>query len=269
MKSALTRKLGPLPAWVWLATFGVAYYLYRRYTGNSVSGTGTGSVGPAAVTPQPITTLPPGYSAYDPNSGALSTAPGGGLSGTSDTTATSAADLTAAMDNLASAIASGMPPTQVDINYTPTSNVPSGGGGGTGTPATGGKTTKKSKPRGQTKRQAAKHVLPGSKSRPHGPAAIVRSNGGRGTPPRPTGATRQAPSYRSSSHTPAAPSRARQRAKMPAIVHVIQQRPSATYPRPANRSEPVPAPRPSAPQQRTVRSPTRSAPRPPARRRAK
>jgi hypothetical protein len=81
VKDSLTRKLGPLPIWAWAIIGGGLLYWYRNRT-SSASGTGTGSVGPTAATPQPVTTLEPGESAYDPNTGALSTAPGGG--GSSD-----------------------------------------------------------------------------------------------------------------------------------------------------------------------------------------
>lgn len=92
---ALKRKIGPLPAWAWTLIAGVGIYLYRR-SHASVTGTGTGSVAPTPVTPQDSTTLDPGQSLYDPNSGALVTAPGGD-SGGSDTSNTDLADAIAAL----------------------------------------------------------------------------------------------------------------------------------------------------------------------------
>ena len=107
---ALKRKWGPLPAWGWLVFLvGIVYY-YRHYmsTSSAVSGTGTGSVAPAPVTPQPITTLQPGETAYDPNTGGFLTAPGGGA--TTDTTSGTGSDNSAAtaIDDLATAITAAM-----------------------------------------------------------------------------------------------------------------------------------------------------------------
>jgi hypothetical protein len=123
--SSLKKKWGPLPAWAWLLGGGLLYYFYRKYSATSASGTGTGSVAPAAATPQPITTLGAGESAYDPNTGSLVTAPGGG--GSADTSSADA--LTAAMNNLAGAIASGMPDNTDPGSNNPTTNP------GAGTPA--------------------------------------------------------------------------------------------------------------------------------------
>jgi len=76
IKKSLTRKIGPLPVWAW-ALFGFAgVWYYRNKLGGMYSGTGTGSVGPTPTTPQPQTTLQPGESVYDPNTGTLTTAPG-------------------------------------------------------------------------------------------------------------------------------------------------------------------------------------------------
>lgn len=75
---ALTRKFGPLPAWAWAALLFVGVWYYRNKLGAAASGTGTGSVGPSPVPPQAQTVLQPGESLYDPNTGALTTAPGGG-----------------------------------------------------------------------------------------------------------------------------------------------------------------------------------------------
>ena len=76
IKNALTRKFGPLPAWAWLGLIALAIYYYRKH--QSSSSTGTGSVATVPPTPQPGQVLEPGESYYDPNTGELSTAPGGG-----------------------------------------------------------------------------------------------------------------------------------------------------------------------------------------------
>jgi hypothetical protein len=78
IKAALTRKLGPLPVWAWALIAGAAIFVYRSRRG------GAANV-PAAVSPDitdqtaglkdPLT-LQPGESAYDPNTGQLTTAPG-------------------------------------------------------------------------------------------------------------------------------------------------------------------------------------------------
>lgn len=41
IKGALTRKLGPLPAWAWAAVAGVALFLYRRHQGAQAAATDT------------------------------------------------------------------------------------------------------------------------------------------------------------------------------------------------------------------------------------
>jgi hypothetical protein len=102
IKDALTRKLGPLPAWAWALVAGIAVYWYRN-KGLSLTSSSTttgGSVTPNSPTPQPITTLAPGESAYDPNTGQLLTSPGG------DTTGAGAGgtDIGGSLDSLAQAI---------------------------------------------------------------------------------------------------------------------------------------------------------------------
>ena len=78
--SALRRKLGPLPVWAWAIIGGVALYFLRAqgYFGGRVE-TGE-TLQPAqadAREPQTQVTLQPGESVYDPNTGGLTTAPGG------------------------------------------------------------------------------------------------------------------------------------------------------------------------------------------------
>lgn len=77
IRTALTRKFGPLPAWAWLTIFGAAVYFYRT----RMSGGGSGrtlatetkpDIQPTdPVTPQSPVTLQPGESVYDPNTGQL------------------------------------------------------------------------------------------------------------------------------------------------------------------------------------------------------
>lgn len=85
----LTRKIGPLPGWGWLAVALVAYYLYKKTTG----GGGSTTTSTAGTTPPVATiTLPGGYSYSGPASGAASfqqaaqapaSSPGQGTTGTS------------------------------------------------------------------------------------------------------------------------------------------------------------------------------------------
>jgi hypothetical protein len=80
IKSALTRKLGPLPAWAWLAVTAIGIWYYRSKTSGSTAAVNTTATSPTFTppTPQSPVNLGQGESVYDPNTGALVTAPGGG-----------------------------------------------------------------------------------------------------------------------------------------------------------------------------------------------
>jgi hypothetical protein len=120
IKGALTRKIGPLPAWVWaIVGFGLVWYYRSKLSAGSQSGTGTGSVAPTPVDPQPGQVLQPGESYYDPNTGAMSTAPGGGNGGGTPS------DYSGLVDGITAAIAAGEAAT-------------AGSSGGTGPASTGG-----------------------------------------------------------------------------------------------------------------------------------
>lgn len=148
LKSSLTRKLGPLPAWAWALIAFVGIYYYRTRISAQASGTGTGSVGPTPTTPQPQTLLQPGESVYDPNTGALTTAPGGGSAGgSSDITGTSL-DPNALAAAIAGALAQdGLLPGQNGTQGAP--NTPDNTPAGTpaGTTSTGGARGKPKKPK--------------------------------------------------------------------------------------------------------------------------
>lgn len=79
IRTALTRKFGPLPAWAWGAILLVFVLAYRKLSGqyNAPSAATTDPGSDATVQePQEPTTLQPGESVYDPNTGQLiSTAP--------------------------------------------------------------------------------------------------------------------------------------------------------------------------------------------------
>ena len=108
--ATLKRKFGPLPVWGWAIVAFIAVYWYRNKSGLSASAstaTTGGSITPVSPTPQPITTLGPGESAYDPNTGQLVSSPaapsdttGGGGDGSGGM-----ADPSNAIDNLAQSIA--------------------------------------------------------------------------------------------------------------------------------------------------------------------
>lgn len=103
--AALRRKLGPLPVWIW-AIFGgaVLYFLRKRgYFGGMGAAQGD-TLQPSqanATPPQAQVPLQPGESVYDPNTGSLSTAPGGDSGGSGGT------DVGQAIDDLAAALESG------------------------------------------------------------------------------------------------------------------------------------------------------------------
>lgn len=104
--AALKRKLGPLPVWAWAVISGVALYVLRargyfQGLGGAQTGTALQPSQSDANVPQSQVQLQPGESVYDPNTGALSTAPGG------DTGNGTGTDPSDAINALASAIAAG------------------------------------------------------------------------------------------------------------------------------------------------------------------
>lgn len=75
IRGALTRKLGPLPAWVWLAVFAVGVIIYRARANNGINPVNVSDATPTptdAVSKGDPVTLQPGESVYDPNTGAVS-----------------------------------------------------------------------------------------------------------------------------------------------------------------------------------------------------
>lgn len=304
VKRALTRKFGPLPAWTWaLIALGSLYY-YRKYRGGTgvVSGTGTGSVGPAPATPQPQTTLQPGESVYDPNSGSLTTAPGGGSSGGGSADTTSADALTAAMNNLAGAIASGEPappgtptgpgaspgvaPGTKNKRHPPkltgrgAIRAPSGHkaprapkgykdkGQGHGFWEFVPKRTPKDKGQKKARGKTSQHQRPGHPAVKRSATTHRATTGGRTR-----GRTSSAVYKPSINRGPQVPkvakalSRLRQPTRTPAVHTVVQQRRPAQTPRPATRAPVGHAPKPSAPPPRTQRAPSKAPARPAARKR--
>ena len=226
IKSALTRKFGPLPAWAWLGILGVGYYYYRNRT-SAASGTGTGAVAPAPPTPQPGQLLDPGQSYYDPNTGGLVTAPtpGGSSNGSSGNTSAPGS----------------------------TSNPPATGNGQTGNTAAWkawfNKRYLRRRPKQWQKLWVKRH--PNARKRPN--ATINTRSGGRTTArTKSSGVTRgrsrasllmAIPAGSGISNNPASMHR-RPRPKTPIQREVIRQHPVAAT-RPSAQPEPRPAPRPS------------------------
>lgn len=74
IRTALTRKFGPLPAWAWALIAGAALYAYRSRKGTatpaSTDATSPSTSDQTAGLKDPLT-LAPGESVYDPNTGHL------------------------------------------------------------------------------------------------------------------------------------------------------------------------------------------------------
>lgn len=235
VKEALTRKLGPLPAWAWLLIVGAGVWWYRNRN-SSVSGTGTGNVSPTPVTPQDPVTLDPGQSVYNPNTGSLSTAPGGGT------------------DNGTSGAGSG--------------NDGGGGGSSNQTPEqVDSKPTiiqiiqgkkRRIKPKvnqGKGPSKTTKHTKPGEKQRPHGTAHVKNdSNRNKGTKPSAKGRARSSAVHITRTAKQGTLRIARSRPTTPAVKTTVRSHPPAV--RPAHQDNAAVNPRPSAPPprqaQRTV-----------------
>lgn len=262
--AALRRKLGPLPVWIWAIIGGViVYWMRSKGYFSGVLGSGSTQTGEAlqpsqrnATPPQAQVPLQPGESVYDPNTGALSTAPGGDTGiGESSGTGT---DPSQSIDDLANAIAAGFT-THVVVDRTKP------------------KKTKKSaakhdkKPHKPTKRTATKkpahHQKPGHKGntkgqhpahkqRPRSSATHRAANGGRTVVN--AGKRAVSPSKSRTAHA-TAKQVTRQRPTAPMIrktapvQHPVASHTPAPHKTAAAR---IPAsPRPSAPAPRAVRAP--------------
>jgi hypothetical protein len=98
LKSSATKKLGPLPAWGWVAVAGGGYYYYEKRKAAAAGTTAAATATAATADPNAGTTLTPGESIVNPD-GSLTTAPGG-----SGSTGTSTSDTTDPNANLETAI---------------------------------------------------------------------------------------------------------------------------------------------------------------------
>lgn len=242
IKSALTRKIGPFPAWGWLTIILVAVYWYRHHTSSTTTAATATTDTSTPATPQDPVTLQPGESVYDPNTGGLVTAPGGGSGSGDNSTSTGGGDTSgtsAGGGDTASALPGIFPPgTKITLPFT----------------RVRGATKKKAKPKDASK--AAKSTGKGAgkllgkgdaKGRPRsgtgikGQGRTVKS-GNRGTPK----GTRRTVSVKPSSAV-------RQRQLTPMTRAVTRQRPVASSVKPPATEHPANPPRPSAPPKRTVR----------------
>lgn len=161
IRNALTRKLGPLPAWAWAIIAGIGIYVYRNRSGRLNQPTPLQPSQDNAQPPQDQVTLQPGESVYDPNSGVLTTAPGG------DNT-----DLANAYNALAKAIAAA--------TATTTAN-PKGGGSEQPVPPSGNRGPR-SKPKGKGKHPNENKPHPGRKLTERGHRKPKKK--GNATPPK-------------------------------------------------------------------------------------
>lgn len=127
--AALKRKLGPLPVWVWSILGGVVVYFLRKrgYFGGGVQEGETLQPRQAsATTPQAQTVLQPGESVYDPNTGALTTAPGNDTGNAGDTSPGSSGggsgDYAQAIQDMVDAITNGLTQREQPDRTSPTAH---------------------------------------------------------------------------------------------------------------------------------------------------
>lgn len=258
IKDKLTRKVGPLPVWVWILVIFVGVWWYRNHTSSSSSttnNTGTPTDTTTATTPQPITTLEPGESAYDPNTGGLLTAPGSGNTGSGGTEPPTPGSPVPSVPTSPSGNNGDSGPA---VPPTVTVNIP-------GIKALTNALNRQNKKRGIKPKAAhnppknkptTKAPKPNSKSRPRS-SAVLRTVGrgvsgitvaGKATTRRPTPASRNDVKAASSVGT-----RVRQRPQVPLTRdNAPTQRKEATHPKASTRTVVENPPRPSAPPPRNA-----------------
>lgn len=262
IKQALTRKIGPLPAWGWLTIILVAVYWYRRHTSSTTTAaTATTDTTGSTTTPQDPITLQPGESVYNPNDGSLTTAPGGGggsgsgdggssggsgdnsvNSGVGDTTGTSnSPDLSGLLGSLQN-ISKGIGKLNVRLGKLSAT------------------TKKKAKPKAAGLRRP-----PAGGNQSLQTAAYNASKGGAKNRPR-SGAAIKSKIHTPKAHNPGAAkgtsrtvrtvrpaSTVRQHQLTPMTRATVRQRPTATSVKPPATEHPANPPRPSSPPPRTHR----------------
>lgn len=286
LKTAATRKVGPLPAWAWALIAGVGIYVYRKRKAAAAGTATTTTATAAAANPNTGTTLTPGESIVNPD-GSLTTAPGGGGS---DTSGGDGSDPNAALESTIGALGTAIsqlgttgndgaqsPSTPPVINIT--NKIPSP------IKAVTSKVTKrkvKPKKAKTSSKKPAKTAKPaGSKkvTRPRLPATIRNPFAGRtsGKSAAPAKAVAKARSPRVNLTGPPTPiitrkvsptssvgTRVRSRPTVPAIgQRSVVQHTVGTNPRPSTRPLTGSPPRPSAPPPRAQgRSIVKPAPKP-------
>lgn len=241
IKDALTRKIGPLPAWAWLGIFGIGYYYYKNHIANNSTSATQASSTVTTPTPQSPITVSPGDSVYNPNTGTLTTAPGGG--GGYGGGGGGGGQLANALSNIATAL--------TNLNNNAPNAATSPAPNSSPVPAN-------TLPFRILKTNAKKIVSKRGKPRvKHTPLGAVNNR------PRSTAAVHNTThATKTTRHTAVPHSRtpnlegARQqflheRAKTPVVTHTVNAHPVART-QPAHRSEPVHNVRPSAPPKRTV-----------------
>lgn len=139
--AALRRKLGPLPVWAWSLIGGsVLYFLrakgyFQGLGSNKVTGETLQPTQQATDAKSPPTVLQPGESAYNPDTGTLTTAPGGGGGGASGnsgdsggggggTTPTDNSDVIQAIEDLTSAVMGGQTTSDKPDSVSPRTHKP-------------------------------------------------------------------------------------------------------------------------------------------------
>lgn len=145
IKSALMRKLGPFPAWVWAGIAGGAIFFYRRHTASAGASNqqqqNPASVGPWGQDPFPIQG-------------------GGGIGGSGDTTGTGGSSGGSSGTDPGTS-APAPPPPQITVNPPDNTQPP------------GSKTRSRvKKPKPQHKQPKRDQHIGGHTSHPRAPAAI-------------------------------------------------------------------------------------------------
>lgn len=242
----LKRKIGPLPVWAWLAILTVGLIIWRRRQAAASDAVPVS----APPTPEAGQVLAPGESYYDPNTGELTTAPGGG--GSDGTGGGSDPTLTAS--DIAAAVAAGIAAATPGAGSDPTVPDPSNPGGGS-SGGSGGKNTVKAKP--ATTKQIAAVKARGSglitRHMPRSSATIRGINGGRTSPVKKPSATLVIKGRVRGTKAPTS-SKTRNRP-----THAVVGKPTVTQ-HPAS-AVAKPKPTPSPPPKQTAKPVTKQAPR--------
>lgn len=105
IKTTITKKIGPLPAWAWAIVVAGGIYWYRKKTAGTSTAATTASADTTSTPTSPPVTLQPGESVYNPSTGDIATAPGGGASTPTTPSADPGAAIASAISGLSATIA--------------------------------------------------------------------------------------------------------------------------------------------------------------------